>query len=217
MIAFRTRTTGVCLATVLVLAAHDACALEDAAAAPVAGSKPPSAAKADVAAPNVAAPDTAAPDAAAPSVTAPDAAASSVAVTNADAAARPIVQTLGEADQKIFVVDHEGKWSMHAENVLTSNIVRLWQQAGGPEVTMKEPVDRPFTLSVHAVAPEAIFERLFEGYGYTLHYDDDGALVAARIYSMAGANTFKTPRLTQTLGDWKKAETGPETAAAPAE
>lgn len=207
MIAFRTRTTGACLATVLVLAAHDARALEDAAEA-VAGSKQPSAAKADAAAATNAAAAATRADAAATNADA--------AATGADAGTRPLIQTLGEADQKIFVVDHQGKWSMHAENVLTSNIVRLWQQAGGPEVTMKEPVDRPFTLSVHAVAPEIIFERLFEGYGYTLHYDDDGGLVAARIYSMAGSNTFKTPRLTETLSDWKKAETETETAAAPA-
>jgi hypothetical protein len=199
MIAFRTKTTGVCLATVLGLAAHDARALEEAAAAPV--SNQPAATKADAAATKA---DAGATKAAA-------------AATNADAGDRPLVQTLGEADQKIFIVDHRGKWSMHAENVLTSNIVRLWQQAGGPEVTMKEPVDRPFTLSVHAVAPEVIFERLFEGYGYTLHYDDDGGLVSARIYSMAGANTFKTPRLTETLSDWKKVETEPEAAAAAAE
>jgi hypothetical protein len=126
----------------------------------------------------------------------------------------PLIQTLGEADQKIFLVDHKGTWSMHFENVITANVVLQWKQAGGPDVTMKTPVDRPFTMSVHKLEPEMIVERLFEGYGYTLHYDDAGRLTSVRVYSPRESLAFKTPRLTQSLSDWKKAETESQAAAA---
>jgi hypothetical protein len=124
--------------------------------------------------------------------------------------AGPLIQTLGEADQKIFLVDHKGTWSMHFENVITSNVVLLWKQAGGPDVTMKVPVDRTNTMSVHRIAPELIVERLFEGYGFTLHYDDAGRLTSVRVYSPRESGAFKTPRLTESLSDWKKAETETE-------
>lgn len=125
----------------------------------------------------------------------------------AEGADRPAIQTIGE-DLKIHVVDHDGKWSMHAENVGTNEIVRLWHIAGGPEVTTKVLVDRPFTLSVHALSTEAILERLYEGYGFTMHYDDAGRLDTVRVYSMSGASAYKTPRLTETLSRWKEIESG---------
>jgi hypothetical protein len=140
-------------------------------------------------------------------------AAGGAVVASEDPADGPVIQTLGEADQKIFLVDHNGTWSMHFENVMTGNVVLQWKQAGGPDVTMKMPVDRPFTMSVHKVAPEVIVERLFEGYGYTLHYDDAQRLTSVRVYSPRDSLVFKTPRLTQSLSDWKKAETEPAAAS----
>jgi hypothetical protein len=128
----------------------------------------------------------------------------------------PVIQTLGEADQKIFLVDHKGTWSMHFENVITSNVILLWKQAGGPDITTKTLIDRTNTMSVHRLAPELIVERLFEGYGYTLHYDDAGRLTSVRVYSPRDSLAFKTPRLTESLGDWKKVETEAEAAPAPA-
>jgi hypothetical protein len=132
--------------------------------------------------------------------------------TDADAAGRPAIQSIGD-DLKIYVVDHGGKWSMHAENVATNEIVRLWHIAGGPEVTTKFPIDRPYTLSVHEVSTEVILERLFEGFGFTMHYDDTGRLDSVRVYGMRDSVSFKTPRLTETLTRWKEIETDPEAAA----
>ncbi len=126
---------------------------------------------------------------------------------------KPRIRDLGEGDQKVYVVDHKESWSMHVENVATDTIFRLWHEAGGPEVTTKVRVDRPFTISVHKLKAELILERLFEGYGYTLHYDDDGRLASVRVYSPRESFAYKTPRLTEALSRWKEVETDPEAAA----
>jgi hypothetical protein len=216
-------------AVALMLASTAAHALDN--VAPPAGSgaaavprlAPPAGSKADAVVPNVTAP--AVPNASA--TAAPNANATAAPNTNASvkpnaiptagspaAGSKPVIEMLGEADQKIFVVDHDGTWSMHAENVSTFHLVRLWQQAGGPEVTTKVLIDRPFTLSVHKLAPELILERLYEGFGFTMHYDDTGRLVSARVYSPREASSFKTPRLTETLSEWKAIETDSEATAA---
>jgi len=158
------------------------------------------------------APDAAAvmPDAAA---VAPDAAAVTPDAAAADPATAAKVQTLGDGDQKLFLVDHHGTWSMHAENVTTEQIFRLWSENGGPQITTKSLLDRPYTLSVHRLEPERIVERVLEGYSYTLHYDADARLERVRVYSLSPTAMFKTPRLVETLGKWKEVETAAPAAA----
>jgi hypothetical protein len=121
-------------------------------------------------------------------------------------APEPVVQTLGDGDQKVFVVDHHGTWSIHVENVLTEPIVRLWHEAGGPEVIAKVAIDRPYTLSVHGLSAERILERLLVGYDYTLHYDASGRLERVRVYSPHPSLVFKTPRLVESLKQWRETE-----------
>ena len=119
----------------------------------------------------------------------------------------PVVHTLGDDDQKLFVVDHRGTWSMHAEMLVTDQLLRLWHDVGGPEVTAKSALDRPYTLSVHRLSPERILERLLDGYDYTLHYDGNGHLERVRVYSLDPGSMFKTPRVVESLGRWRELET----------
>jgi hypothetical protein len=131
---------------------------------------------------------------------------------------QPAVQALGDGDQKLYLVNHDGTWSMHVENLVTDELVRLWQEVGGPQVIAKTPLERPYTLSVHKLSPERIFERLLEGFDYTLHYDARGRLERVRVYSLdpSSASTFKTPRLVEGLGSWREVETAaPAAPAAP--
>lgn len=118
------------------------------------------------------------------------------------------VQTLGNGDQKIHLVDHGDSWSLHAESVMAMNIFEAWHEAGGPELVMKTPLDYPYTLSVHRQSTERIVERILEGYGHTLHYGPDGRLVLVRAYSPKPARLFKTPRLVESLGTWRQVEVG---------
>ncbi|MFN2427882.1 MAG: hypothetical protein ABR587_15705 [Candidatus Binatia bacterium] len=133
----------------------------------------------------------------------------------ADPSAGTGVRTLGEGDQKLFLVDHDGTWSMHAQNVVTDQLLRLWSEAGGPVVFAKTFLDRPYTISVHRLEPERILDRLLEGYSYTLHYDGDGRLESVRVYSLSATAMFKTPRLVESLGSWRDVETAaPDSPAA---
>jgi hypothetical protein len=173
--------------------------------------KLPEVAGAEAAAPGDAAsaPDAALlPDAASPpegallpeAVTAPD-----------DTAAQSPIRTIGELSNVLHVVDHGDSWSMHAENIATGELFRLWHEAGGPEVTAKVLVDRLYTLSVHRLEAEKIVERVLVGYGHTMHYDADGRLARVRIYSpQDAAAQFKTPRLTESLSDWRDEELAEE-------
>jgi hypothetical protein len=129
----------------------------------------------------------------------------------------PVVQTLGDGDQKLFVVDHDGAWSMHAENIVTGELFRLWHQGGGPDVVTKTPLDRPYTMSVHRLPSERVVARLLEGYGYTLHYDATGRLERVRVYSPEPSQIYKTPRLVESLARWRELETTtPSSPAQPA-
>ena len=133
------------------------------------------------------------------------------------AAPAPEIHTLGAEDQRVFVVDHGGTWSMHAESVVAGSLFVSWHEAGGPDVLAKVVLDYPYTLSLHRVTAERILERMLEGWSYTLHYDAGGHLERVRVYSAEPQRIFKTPRLTESLADWKKQETGePAPAAAPA-
>lgn len=127
--------------------------------------------------------------------------------TDPDVDAAPGIQTLGEGESTIYVVDHGDSWSMHVESVPTDQLLGLWQQAGGPEMVAKTIVDRPYTLSVHRLSAERILERLFDGFDYTLHYDGSGRLVRVRVYSLDPAAVFKTPRLVESLREWTEKET----------
>jgi hypothetical protein len=120
---------------------------------------------------------------------------------------RQYIQVHGEGDQTVYVVDHGDTWSMHAENVLADNVFSAWAASGGPRSSSKTPLDHPFTLSVHRLAPERIVERLLDGYGYTLHYDAEGRLATVRVYSAEPTRMYKTPRLTQTRARWSQTET----------
>ena len=124
------------------------------------------------------------------------------------------VQTFGPDDQRIYVVDHTGTWSMHAESVAAGVLLRGWHEAGGPLVTSKVILDYPFTLSLHRVTAERILERVLEGYSYTLHYDAKGRLEAVRVYSPEPQRNFKTPRLVESFAAWKLLETSAPAAAA---
>ncbi|MFN2375819.1 MAG: hypothetical protein ABR538_04730 [Candidatus Binatia bacterium] len=138
---------------------------------------------------------------------------SASAEDNAQASA---VQALGEPGQKLYVVDHGAHWSMHAENLATDVLLRLWQQAGGPEVISKTLLDRAYTISVHRLGADRIMERLLDGYGYTLHYDENGRLVRVRVYSPVPGPVFKTPRLVESLTKWNdEATTSSSQASAP--
>jgi hypothetical protein len=127
----------------------------------------------------------------------------------AASAAAPEIRILGEADQKLHLVDHGGgKWSMHAENIASTNLLRLWQEAGGPEFDTKASIDRQYTLSFHKLSSERVIDRLLEGFNYTLHYDK-GRLTRVRVYSPQQSFVFKTARLVESLGKWREAETSP--------
>lgn len=128
------------------------------------------------------------------------------AASGADAAA-PAMQVLGEPGQRLYLVDHGARWSMHAENLATDVLLRLWQQAGGPEVISKTLLDRGYTISVHRLEANRIVERLLDGYGYTLHYDENGRLVRVRVYSPVPGPVFKTPRVVESLSKWSDEET----------
>lgn len=143
--------------------------------------------------------------------------ADSVPVQQQGADDAPVVQTLGDGDQKLYVVNHDGTWSMHVENLITGDLVRLWREVGGPHVVAKTVLDRPYTLSVHKLPPERIFERLLDGFDYTLHYDAAGRLERVRVYSLdpSSASTFKTPRLVESLGSWRELETAASPASTP--
>lgn len=134
----------------------------------------------------------------------------------ADVAAPPheTVQELGDGDQRLYLVDHHGTWSMHAQNITTATLLNLWRGAGGPEVVTKLGVNRPFTLSVHRLSAERILERLLEGYNYTLHYEASGRLRLVRVYSPESTEAFRVPRLVESLGAWREAETAPPPAPA---
>lgn len=119
---------------------------------------------------------------------------------------RPVL-TLGDNEQKLFVVKYDRSWSMHGESLDTSALFRLWQEAGGPKMVTKTIVDRPYTISVHSLSAEDIVERLLDGYGYTLHYDSKGRLELVRVYSPIAGHLFKTPRLVESLGTWRSLET----------
>jgi len=131
---------------------------------------------------------------------------------------RQYIQVHGQGDQTVYVVDHGDTWSMHAENALADNILAAWTASGGPRSISKTPLDHPFTLSVHRLAPERILERLLDGYGYTLHYDATGRLTTVRVYSAEPTRMYKTPRLTQSRTRWSQTETAllEETVAAQA-
>lgn len=133
--------------------------------------------------------------------------------------AAPVIQTIGEGEQRLFVVNLNGTWSMHAENLPTNQLFDLWEEAGGPTMVTKTLVDRPYTISVHGLSPERIVDRLLVGYGYTLHYDGQGRLDLVRVYSPVPSQLFKTPRLVESLGKWREAETPalPEPTATNAE
>lgn len=140
------------------------------------------------------------------------------ALRQSGAASGASVQVLGDADQKLHLVDHGGTWSMHAENIATPTLLNLWRRAGGPEVVSKAAVDRPFTLSVHRLEPERILERILEGYSYTLHYEPGGSLSQVRVYSPDPSLAFRVPRLVESLGTWREVETAasdPNAAARP--
>lgn len=127
------------------------------------------------------------------------------------APAAPAVQILGSGDQRIQVVDHDGSWSMHAENVMAETIFELWHEVGGPVVERKTPLDFPFTLSVHLETTERIVARILDGYGYTLHFNEQGLLELVRSYSPKPGRIFKTPRLVQSQGTWRQVESGKAT------
>lgn len=125
------------------------------------------------------------------------------------------VQALGEGTERLHLVDHgEGVWSMHAESLGTYVLFRLWKEVGGPEVIAKDPVDHPYTLSLHRVKAEEIVSRLLAGHGYTLHYDGKGRLSQVRVYSAEAGHVYRTPRLTESLGAWRDVETGADSSGA---
>ena len=130
-----------------------------------------------------------------------------------DAGAGPQVQVLGTTEQRVHLVDHNGTWSMHAQSVIASELLRAWHEAGGPDVQAKLVLDYPYTLSMHRVPAERILERVLEGWSYTLHYDVSGKLARVRVYSPEPQRMFKTPRLVESLAAWKQLESG---TAAPA-
>lgn len=125
-----------------------------------------------------------------------------------------VLQALGEPGQRLYVVDHGARWSMHAENLATDVLLRLWQQVGGPEVISKTLLDRAYTISVHRLEADRIVERLLDGYGYTLHYED-GRLARVRVYSPVPGPVFKTPRLVESLTKWTDEESATPPAATP--
>ncbi|HXC52576.1 MAG TPA: hypothetical protein VN634_16965 [Candidatus Limnocylindrales bacterium] len=127
----------------------------------------------------------------------------------------PQVQTLGPDDQRLYLVDHGGTWSMHAESVVAGSLLHSWHEAGGPLVTSKVILDYPFTLSVHRTSAERILEHILEGWSYTLHYDAKGRLEAVRVYSPEPQRMFKTPRLTESFSAWRLLENGAPAAASP--
>lgn len=122
---------------------------------------------------------------------------------------------VGGGEQKLYVVRRGGLWSLHAENLSVGALMTLWREAGGPEVSSKLPIENPTMLSVHDLAAERIVERLLDGYGYTLHYDAGGRLAQVRVYSPSPSLAMKTPRLVETLGQWREREA--PRAEAPAE
>jgi hypothetical protein len=137
------------------------------------------------------------------------------APVHAEEAVAPEIRVVGENEtERIHVVDHGGRWSLHAESVVAASLFRLWHQAGGPEVTSKVLLDYPYTLSVHSVTPERILEGVLEGWSYTLHYDANGRLERVRVYSAEPQRMFKTPRLVESLAAWRQLETPVQPAAA---
>lgn len=135
-------------------------------------------------------------------------------VDAAPEAPRATVQSFGEGAARLHLVDHgDGLWSMHAESLGTYALFAMWKEAGGPEVIAKDPVDHPYTLSVHRVKAEDIVGRLLAGHGFTLHYDTGGRLAQVRVYSAEPGHVYRTPRLTESLGAWRDVETGADPTA----
>lgn len=116
------------------------------------------------------------------------------------------IQSLGNAGATLYLVDHDGAWSMHAENVSVDRLLELWAMAGGPQAASKAPLGRDFTLSVHRMSPERIVERMLDGYNYTLHYDGDGRLARVHIYDSRPGRIYKTPRLVERRSQWEARE-----------
>lgn len=131
--------------------------------------------------------------------------------------AGPEIETIGEEGMRAHFVEHAGPWSLHAENLPTDYLFRLWHDVGGPEVVSREPIDRAYTISVHRESAERILGRLLDGYSYTLHYDAAGKLEMVRVYSPApNAGEFKTPRLVESLSAWRDVELAPTAGPAAA-
>ncbi len=151
-------------------------------------------------------------DAAAPVAANPTAAGDSAGVPAAPAAAtgaaaaRASIQVLGEGDQTLYVVDHGGTWSMHADNLRADLIFQLWRTVGGPRAASKNALDHPFTMSLHRVTPERIVERILEGFNYTLHYTPAGRLDAVHVLSAQASRMYKIPRLIEGRSRWSDAE-----------
>jgi hypothetical protein len=122
------------------------------------------------------------------------------------AAARASIQVLGEGDQTLYVVDHGGTWSMHADNLRADLIFQLWRTVGGPRAASRNVLDHAFTMSLHRVAPERIVERILEGFNYTLHYTPAGKLDAVHVLSAQASRMYKTPRLVEGRSRWSEAE-----------
>lgn len=131
---------------------------------------------------------------------------SAVVPAGAGAAARASIQVLGEGDQTLYVVDHGGTWSMHADNLRADLIFQLWRTVGGPRAASKNALDHAFTMSLHRVEPERIVERILEGFNYTLHYTAAGRLDAVHVLSAQASRMYKTPRLIEGRSRWSEAE-----------
>ena len=152
--------------------------------------------------------DAAAPVAANPTATGETAVVPSAPVAGTGAAAaRAAIQVLGEGDQTLYVVDHGGTWSMHADNLRADLIFQLWRTVGGPRAASKNVLDHTFTMSLHRVEPERIVERILEGFNYTLHYTAAGKLDAVHVLSAQASRMYKTPRLVEGRSRWSEAET----------
>jgi len=122
-----------------------------------------------------------------------------------DSTARSKVKALGEGSEQLYVVEHPGAWSMHAENVTAAAIFALWHGVGGPSVASKLVLDFPFTMSVHQMTGERVVARVLEDYNYTLHYEH-GRLAEVHVVDAVPSRSYKTPRLVESRTQWTNAE-----------
>jgi hypothetical protein len=125
--------------------------------------------------------------------------------TDPDALGRrdPAMLTFGTAPEQFWLVRHGARLSIWADHMPADKLLTELQSIGGPKFSVKEPLTRPVTLSLHRVTIEDLLRKVLDGYNFALYYER-GHLAHVNVLLMMPGRSYKVASPIESRVSWTR-------------